>query len=648
MAGIARCLQDAEVVNWLRGRGSDEGRGVEEQRELEALAVVELRKFAPVGMRCAAAQEGLGTGCTADVDSSGRPHALARGTRNPDALPSAETRLDRHDAPQRENQDTSEGASIAVMPGSEALPKGTCCSEPNQGTVLTTRLWRGQQNTAALFCGADASVFVADAVLANRWAVGHVVRPRLDAFVNAIGVEERTLNAIASMAICWHRFAVDLHTSEEFEFIRLKRGVWNRNENDTLRVTDVPDAAFIVSSHEYYGKVLMKSEFHFVLPQHGSDELPGSQRLAWTTYTNRSSCGFCNGMSMPFCICPQTFRNRQSQAEHATERQDGASRYAALIAQLSSSCEGRTLSELLSSNHRHLFCEVRNEVCRTASVIPSGSLRVAEVASGRTADKLPLFSSCADARRVLSSSAMVSLCRARVLFSDLNPASEEAIVIRRLALKLVPRSADMETQCARRPSETLMLPKRRCDIPARLSNTSSSCDARQAQGCTKRQCVSGNETGMGANAVVPDDIEGEKDPGLVQVEVKSVVGTEKLCSLCTKKFASDASLRRHSAMVHEKERAGGFACAYCEMSFHYAYLLRNHVATVHDRKRSYPCGECDATFTTSSNLRRHHRECHELQRPYSCGLCGMDFAKHSNFTRHLNSTGHLMQINSSK
>uniref|UniRef100_A0A3Q3D9X9 C2H2-type domain-containing protein n=1 Tax=Hippocampus comes TaxID=109280 RepID=A0A3Q3D9X9_HIPCM len=121
------------------------------------------------------------------------------------------------------------------------------------------------------------------------------------------------------------------------------------------------------------------------------------------------------------------------------------------------------------------------------------------------------------------------------------------------------------------------------------------------------------------------------------------------CTLCLRRFARLACLKRHQARAHLKEGAGAaarsaspraakaFPCATCGKVFKFRSLLSNHAA-VHSDERPHGCDFCPRRFRRLSHLKRHRRVVHrDGARPpqnFVCHICGKDKKCRSQLARH--------------
>ena len=81
------------------------------------------------------------------------------------------------------------------------------------------------------------------------------------------------------------------------------------------------------------------------------------------------------------------------------------------------------------------------------------------------------------------------------------------------------------------------------------------------------------------------------------------------CSICFKGFAVKGTLKRHIALVHEKNKP--IQCPLCPTRFGVPSELKNHIAIVHENKndtqknKPNQCPNCPARFEYRGELNNH-------------------------------------------
>ncbi|XP_077364436.1 zinc finger Y-chromosomal protein 1-like [Festucalex cinctus] len=122
------------------------------------------------------------------------------------------------------------------------------------------------------------------------------------------------------------------------------------------------------------------------------------------------------------------------------------------------------------------------------------------------------------------------------------------------------------------------------------------------------------------------------------------------CSLCPRRFANHACMKRHLARAHLKgaaavaarsaspRAANSFPCATCGKEFKFRSLLSSHEA-VHSDERPHACDFCPRRFRRLSHLKRHrhvvHRDGTRLPQNFVCHICGKDKKCRSQLARHV-------------
>ena len=118
------------------------------------------------------------------------------------------------------------------------------------------------------------------------------------------------------------------------------------------------------------------------------------------------------------------------------------------------------------------------------------------------------------------------------------------------------------------------------------------------------------------------------------------------CLVCSRKFQSEASLKKHSDTYH-KQSVSSFKCTLCEKILSTEEILKRHTATVHGRKVS-ECDMCAQKFTRRNHYVRHLRDVHstvnkvnltyavdEYLYNFKCSLCDERFRRKETLKRHV-------------
>jgi KRAB domain-containing zinc finger protein len=102
------------------------------------------------------------------------------------------------------------------------------------------------------------------------------------------------------------------------------------------------------------------------------------------------------------------------------------------------------------------------------------------------------------------------------------------------------------------------------------------------------------------------------------------------CEFCRKRFASQASLRKHKK-IHDAERAM-FDFLVCKRRFARPSKLKEHMK-LHRGELDHECDQCDAAFIRKDRLVRHRLEKHNIKE-YKCQACGLEFEKFKQLNNH--------------
>lgn len=133
------------------------------------------------------------------------------------------------------------------------------------------------------------------------------------------------------------------------------------------------------------------------------------------------------------------------------------------------------------------------------------------------------------------------------------------------------------------------------------------------------------------------------------------------CTLCTKKYSQDSSLKHHINSVHLGLKP--FKCPHCDTTFVKKSYIKphvesihldvkhtcsqckktfasirtrdNHIARTHNGSKPFACTACNGTFTEKKNLEVHIASVHNGLKPYSCNLCDSSFSQPNGLKEHV-------------
>ncbi|XP_048880196.1 zinc finger protein 1035 [Brienomyrus brachyistius] len=108
-----------------------------------------------------------------------------------------------------------------------------------------------------------------------------------------------------------------------------------------------------------------------------------------------------------------------------------------------------------------------------------------------------------------------------------------------------------------------------------------------------------------------------------------------VCKLCGRVFNQSAVLYRHLKMQHSKKTP--YLCPECPKSFRYPSDLEVH-KSCHDPNRPFTCKLCSSRFWSSQSLKRHtsavHHELPKDTCAYTCQVCDRSFSQRSSYQKH--------------
>ena len=106
------------------------------------------------------------------------------------------------------------------------------------------------------------------------------------------------------------------------------------------------------------------------------------------------------------------------------------------------------------------------------------------------------------------------------------------------------------------------------------------------------------------------------------------------CSLCDASYNNKSLLDGHVQVVHEGKK---FECTLCNKGkYNQKRNLNLHIRTVHEGMgKKHPCTICSYRFSSSASLRRHVESVHEGKKPFRCDICDAKFALKSTLDSHI-------------
>ena len=102
------------------------------------------------------------------------------------------------------------------------------------------------------------------------------------------------------------------------------------------------------------------------------------------------------------------------------------------------------------------------------------------------------------------------------------------------------------------------------------------------------------------------------------------------CSVCTKSFCKEKSLKIHCRM-HNRDKSN--SCSVCHKLYSCAETLQQHVET-HRKQKSYTCLICNKSLRSAYAL-RNQTQGHTGNRPFSCSICSKTFSVTPELERHI-------------
>ena len=117
------------------------------------------------------------------------------------------------------------------------------------------------------------------------------------------------------------------------------------------------------------------------------------------------------------------------------------------------------------------------------------------------------------------------------------------------------------------------------------------------------------------------------------IQIKEI---ESLCSHCGKKYSQSWKLKRHIAMVHERNTLA-HKCSICDGTFYDRSGLKEHIKRVHEKERPHSCSLCDYSASMKGDLKKHIKKVHDKIRTENCSICYKVFTDKSNLKTHVDS-----------
>ena len=112
-------------------------------------------------------------------------------------------------------------------------------------------------------------------------------------------------------------------------------------------------------------------------------------------------------------------------------------------------------------------------------------------------------------------------------------------------------------------------------------------------------------------------------------------GTDECeCKICSMRFTSRFSLKRHLAEQHgvlniglslKRETRQQYICSICGKEFNRRYHLTEHEKNHQETKEEYYCDICGGKFSSKSNLTKHKKNKHEQSPKLKCEVCDQSF-----------------------
>ncbi|XP_044742777.1 uncharacterized protein LOC123305197 isoform X2 [Chrysoperla carnea] len=108
------------------------------------------------------------------------------------------------------------------------------------------------------------------------------------------------------------------------------------------------------------------------------------------------------------------------------------------------------------------------------------------------------------------------------------------------------------------------------------------------------------------------------------------------CDTCGFAFVSRTKLQAHQKTIHVYTT---YSCTQCEYKNFTRVGLKNHVRIHHKNSSGtsgsqFPCNECNLSFHTANRLREHVQKTHQTGRNFHCPLCDWSFNHNENLKKH--------------